>query len=69
MAVKSFKRGDHVSCQLEPQFNGGLFQPHHLSDGAVFEDDKALSEIVKSLSHDWLRASLQAQRLDGVGNG
>lgn len=35
--------------QLAPQFNGGLFSPHPLSDQATLEDDKILTTILDSL--------------------
>lgn len=38
-----------VFTRMAPQFNGGLFSPHPLSDKAVFKDDRALHGIIKSL--------------------
>jgi hypothetical protein len=35
--------------RLAPQFNGGLFSPHPLSDDAKFEDDDTIVDIIKSL--------------------
>ena len=35
---------------------------------AVCQQSISIDTIAR-MRHDWLRASLQAQRLDGVGNG
>lgn len=35
--------------RLGPQYNGGLFAPHSLSDEAKFEDNKILVDIITSL--------------------
>ncbi|MGB8296082.1 MAG: N-6 DNA methylase [Polyangia bacterium] len=55
--------------KLAPQFNGGLFSPHPLSDNAKFEDDKIILDIIKSLYYpegQWKFDDMPVEMLGGV---